>query len=137
MLVKHGEDNTDSPELPLLKSLPLAYHHGHFLAATLDFTSFSTTAFLELHLLFLAARPFWIRLHSNAITDGLFILIKPECQFYYVRLPIFNFWCFTVSLFSFWTNNLLIFLSTCMICYFLLERFTLLYSTTGIYWSKS
>ena len=29
-----------SPELWLLKFLPLAYHHSHFLAATLDFTSF-------------------------------------------------------------------------------------------------
>jgi len=30
----------------LLKFLPLAYHHSHFLAATLDFPSFFTTAFL-------------------------------------------------------------------------------------------
>jgi len=28
------------PELSLLKILPLAYHHGHFLAATLDFKPF-------------------------------------------------------------------------------------------------
>jgi len=27
----------------LLKFLPLAYHHSHFLAAILDFTSFFTT----------------------------------------------------------------------------------------------
>jgi len=32
--------------LSLLNFLPLAYHHSHFLAATLDFTSFFTTAFL-------------------------------------------------------------------------------------------
>jgi len=38
--VKHGEGNTNSPELSLLKFLLLAYHHSHFLAATLDFTSF-------------------------------------------------------------------------------------------------
>ena len=30
----------NSPELPLLKFLPLTYHHSHFLAATLDLTSF-------------------------------------------------------------------------------------------------
>ena len=106
--MKHGEDNTDSSELPLLKSLPLAYHHGHFLAATLDFTSFFHDSLLGAASAFLAARLFWIKLHSNAITDGLFILIELEYQFYYVRLPIFNFCCFTVS------DNLLIFLSTCM-----------------------
>ena len=35
------------PELSLLKFLPLTYHHSHFLAATLDFTSFFTIAFLR------------------------------------------------------------------------------------------
>ena len=30
----------NSPELSLLKFLPLTYHHRHSLAATLDFTSF-------------------------------------------------------------------------------------------------
>jgi len=45
--MKRGEGNTNSPELSLLKFLALAYHHSHFLAATLDFTSFFTTAFLE------------------------------------------------------------------------------------------
>jgi len=44
--VKCGEGNTNSPELSLLKFLPLAHHHSHFLAATLEFTSFFTTAFL-------------------------------------------------------------------------------------------
>ena len=33
-----------SPELSLLKFLPLTYHHSHFLATTLDFTSFFTIA---------------------------------------------------------------------------------------------
>jgi len=47
--VKRGEGNTNSPELLLLKILPLAYHHNHFLAATLDFTSFFTMAFLGPH----------------------------------------------------------------------------------------
>ena len=66
-----GGGNTNSPELSLLKFLPLTYHHSHFLAATfgfhiffhpglfpltyhhshflaapLDFTSFFTMAFL-------------------------------------------------------------------------------------------
>ena len=40
------EGNTNSSEFWLLKFLPLAYYHSHFLAATLDFTSFFTTAFL-------------------------------------------------------------------------------------------
>jgi len=44
--VKHGEGSTNSPELSLLKVLPLAYHHSHSLAATLDFTSLFTMAFL-------------------------------------------------------------------------------------------
>jgi len=43
--VKHGEGNTNSPELSFL---PLANHHSHFLAATLDFTFF-TMAFLGPH----------------------------------------------------------------------------------------
>ena len=39
----------NSPELSLLKFLPLTYHHSHFLAATLDFTSFEgRTLFLQL-----------------------------------------------------------------------------------------
>jgi len=33
----------------LLKNFPLAYHHSHFLATTLDFTSFFTMAFLGPH----------------------------------------------------------------------------------------
>ena len=37
---------SNSPQLSLLKFLPLTYHHSHFLAATLDFTSFFTMAFL-------------------------------------------------------------------------------------------
>ena len=43
----------NSPELSLLKFLPLTYHHSHFLAATLDFTSFFTIAFSRAALLFL------------------------------------------------------------------------------------
>jgi len=51
--VKRGEGNTNSPELSLLKILPLAYHHSHFLAATFDFTSFFTMAFFGGRTLFL------------------------------------------------------------------------------------
>jgi len=47
--VKRGEGNTNSPELLLLKFLPLAHHHSHFLATALDFTSFFTAAFFGLH----------------------------------------------------------------------------------------
>ena len=39
-LVPLGQLAQNSPELSLLKFLPLTYHHSHFLAATLDFTSF-------------------------------------------------------------------------------------------------
>jgi len=39
-----------SPELSLLKVLPLAYHHSHFLAATLYFVSFFTMASCTLSL---------------------------------------------------------------------------------------
>ena len=41
------------PEFLLLKFLPLTYHHSHFLAATLDFASFFTIAFLRAALFFL------------------------------------------------------------------------------------
>jgi len=54
--VKHGERNTNSPELSLLKFLHLAYHHSYFLAATLDFTSFFTTATLGAAHFFTASR---------------------------------------------------------------------------------
>jgi len=43
---RSGEGYTNSAELLLLKFLPLAYYHSHFLATTLDFGSFFTTAFL-------------------------------------------------------------------------------------------
>ena len=33
-------------ELSLLNFFPLTYHHSHFLATTLDFTSFFTLVFL-------------------------------------------------------------------------------------------
>jgi len=42
----HYDLAPNSPELSSLKFLLLAYHHSHFLAATLDFTSFFIMAFL-------------------------------------------------------------------------------------------
>ena len=56
----------NSPELSLLKFLPLTYHHSHFLAATLDFTSFFTTAFLGA-VPFFTAWLFLIRYHFFCI----------------------------------------------------------------------
>ena len=60
--MKHGEGNTNSPELSLLNFLLLTYYHSHFLAATLDFTSFFTMAFLGAAPFFLQLGCFWIRL---------------------------------------------------------------------------
>jgi len=40
LVSNHGEGNSNSPELLLLKLLPLLYHYSHFSAATLDLTSF-------------------------------------------------------------------------------------------------
>ena len=61
-LVPLGQLAQNSPELSLLKILLLTYHHSHFLAATLDFTSFFTIAFLRAaH--FFTAWLFWIRFH--------------------------------------------------------------------------
>ena len=51
-LVPLGQLAQNSPELSLLKFLPLTYYHSHFLAATLDFTSFFTIAFLRVAHLF-------------------------------------------------------------------------------------
>ena len=53
-LVPLGQLAQNSPELSLLKFLPLTYHHSHFLAATLDFTSF----FFH-HSLFKGCTPFF------------------------------------------------------------------------------
>ena len=64
------------PELSLLKFLPLTYHHSHFLAATLDFTSFFTIAFLR------AAHFFY----SLAVLD--YILLTAELFSYSYVLPI-------------------------------------------------
>jgi len=65
--VKRGEGSTNSPELSLLKFLPLAYHHSHFLDATLDFTFFSQQHSWGLHTFFTAGL-FWIRYSIIAVT---------------------------------------------------------------------
>ena len=62
-LVPLGQLAQNSPELSLLKFLPLTYRHSHFLAATLDFTSFFTIAFSRAALLFFTAWLFLIRFH--------------------------------------------------------------------------
>jgi len=54
ILVKRGEGITNLPELLLLKFLLLTYHHSHFLAATLNFTSFSQWPSWGLHTFFTA-----------------------------------------------------------------------------------
>ena len=70
-LVPLGQLAQNSPELSLLKFLPLTYHHSHFLAATLDFTSFFTIAFLRAAP-FLTAWLFWIRISL------LFVFVYPK-----------------------------------------------------------
>jgi len=55
--MKRGEGNTNSAQLSLLKVLLLVYHHSHFLAAALDFTSFFTMPAA----LFLQLGCFWIK----------------------------------------------------------------------------
>ena len=58
-------------KLSLLKFLPLTYHHSHFLATTLDFTSFFTIAFLRAALFF----------YSLALSDYislLFVFVYPK-----------------------------------------------------------
>ena len=61
---------TKFTKLSLLQFLPLTYHHSHFLATTLDFTSFFTIAFLRVALFFFfllffffTVWLFWIRFH--------------------------------------------------------------------------
>ena len=59
-------------EFSLLKFLPLTYHLSHFLAATLDFTSFFTIAFLRAaH--FFTAWLFWIRFILHIIVEITFL----------------------------------------------------------------
>ena len=78
----------NSPELSLLKFLSLTYHHSHFLAATLDFTSFFTMAFLGAAPFF-TAWLFLIRYHffmylytAKPANDWLWGFFNP-CVFFF------------------------------------------------------
>ena len=70
--VSLGGGYTNSAELSLLKFLPLTYHHSHFLAATLDFTSFFTLAFFGAAFFF-TDWLFWFRYH-------FFLYSKPQSR---------------------------------------------------------
>ena len=63
----------NSPELSLLNFLPLTYHHSHFLAATLDFTSFFTIAFLR-------AAHFFLQLGCFGLDFISFCICIPQSQ---------------------------------------------------------
>jgi len=66
----YKEYSTNSPELSLLKLLSLDYHHSHFLVATLDFTSFFTTALFDGHTIFLQQGCFGLDFTSFCIWYG-------------------------------------------------------------------
>ena len=59
------------PELSLLKFLPLTYHYSHFLAATMDFTSFFTIAFLR-------ATHFFLQLGCFGLDFISFVFVYPK-----------------------------------------------------------
>ena len=79
-----GQAATNSSELSLLKFLPLTYHHSHFLAATLDFTSFFTLAFLGAAPYF-TAKLFLIRftLFLNTLDLKQIFIIHVAVQIHY------------------------------------------------------
>ena len=64
------------PELSLLKFLPLTYHHSHFLAATLDFISFFTIAFLR-------AAHFFLQLGCFGLDIYIYIYAHSDLNFLY------------------------------------------------------
>ena len=83
-----GGGNTNSPELLLLKILPLSDHHDHFWAATFDFTTF-------LHVLhFFTVWLFLCRFNYKSV-------FKDECTTEYksnlVKLAK-CFWCLSLRL---------------------------------------
>jgi len=62
-LQKEVKVSTNLPKFLLLKLLPLSYHHSHFWAATLDFTTSSCCLFLHMPHLFYSLAVFvqiWI-----------------------------------------------------------------------------
>ena len=83
----HYNSAPNSPELSLLKFLLLAYHHSHFLATTLDFTSFFTMAFLGATL-FHSWAVFGLDFNSfcNCMLQNWHIAIKVCCYLSYFSL---------------------------------------------------
>ena len=73
----------NSPELSLLKFLPLTYHHSHFLATTLDFTSFFTIAFLWAAL--------FLQLGCFGLDFTFFVFVYPKHR---PALGLFNLYIF-------------------------------------------
>ena len=82
----------NSPELSLLKFLPLTYHHSHFLAATLDFTSFFTIAFLR-------AAHFFLQLGCFGLDFISFCICIPQSR------PMASFGTFLTYVFFFTTGR--------------------------------
>ena len=81
----------NSPELSLLKFLPLTYHHSHFLAATLDFTFFH-------HSLFKGRTPFF--------TAWLFLIRFHFFLYLYIPKPAYGqLWGFLTYIFFFTTGK--------------------------------
>ena len=80
------------PELSLLKFLPLTYHHSHFLAATLDFTSFFTIAFLR-------AAHFFLQLGCFGLDFISFCICIPQSR------PMASFGTFLTYVFFFTTGR--------------------------------
>ena len=60
---------TNSPELLLLKILPLSDHHSYFWAATFDFTTFFMLLFFAWAAPFFTVWLFWCRLYIAGQTD--------------------------------------------------------------------
>ena len=82
----------NSPVLSLLKFLPLTYHHSHFLAATLDFTSFFTIAFLR-------AAHFFLQLGCFGLDFISFCICIPQSR------PMASFGNFLTYVFFFTTGR--------------------------------
>ena len=78
--------STKFPEFSFLKFVLLIYHHSHFLAATLDFMSFFTMAFLgATHFFYSSAVfgldfTFFVTLHCK--TGILTLMVFITCPFY-------------------------------------------------------
>ena len=90
--VNFVKQHKNSPELSLLKFLPLTYHHSHFLAATLDFTSFFTIAFLR-------AAHFFLQLGCFGLDFISFCVCIPQSR------PMASFGIFLTYVFFFTTGR--------------------------------